>query len=44
VAVLDELPRSYLVKVLHREIRESFRGTHQSEKESLDEHLHHLKD
>jgi len=44
IAVLEELPRSYLVKVLHREIREKFLDANQSEKESLDEHLYHLKD
>ena len=44
IAVMEELPRSYLVKVLHREIREKFRDNNQSEKESQDEHLYHLKD
>jgi len=44
VAVLEELPRSYLVKVLHREIRESLPDADPQEKEKLDEHLYHLKD
>ena len=43
IAVLEELPRSFLVKVLHREIREKFLDTNRNQKESLYEHLFHLK-